>query len=98
MATFSGCFNLEYIDTTDKLTYISDTVFYECYKLQMIDISNVKHIGCDAFSQCNSITYVDLPPITELWEGIFSDCSNLYSVNIPDEITYINGYVFENCT
>ena len=43
----------------------------------MIDISNVKHIGCDAFSYCNSITHVDIPPITELWEGIFSNCINL---------------------
>lgn len=33
MGTFASCKNLEYIDTTNKLTYIGSTAFNSCGKL-----------------------------------------------------------------
>lgn len=88
---------------TFPIVSISD--FYNCTKLQEIEIPNNcirlgyssgTHNGC--FEGCTSLTKVIIPEgLMYIYNKAFKNCTNLQHVNIPETCVYIGDNAFAYC-
>ena len=104
---FQDCENLEFsVNDFSKITRLGIEAFYNCKKLERINLSNVSHFekagnasGFSAFSGCTNLKTVTYPAqITTIPSSIFSGCINLETVVFTnDNITSIENSAFSNC-
>jgi hypothetical protein len=73
-------------------------VFFNCRKLQSINIpSSVKTIK-RAFSHCNALTSFKFPKyLKTIKYQTFYSCKNLKKVTIQNKVTKIESKAFDNC-
>ena len=84
----------------DSVTSVGATSFYECTKLETVNLGNsVRSIGDNAFMLCTSLGSVTLPnSIISIGTGAFISCTSLGSVTLPDSIISIGAGAFSSCT
>ena len=111
---FSNKTTLTLVNIGNNVTFIGETLFYECAGLTSVTIGNrVNSIGNSAFEGCSNLTTVNISDVAKWCNINFSDCSsnplyyahNLYLNNelvtnliLPDNITKISNYAFYNCS
>lgn len=96
-SAFNGCYNLQKI-VASGVKSVGDYAFYNCSKLNEFDISNVTFIDNSAFYGCTVFNPAKLSPDLEfLGAGAFRK-SGITEVTVPENITYLNSYLFEQCT
>lgn len=95
---FSGS-SIGTVTLPESLKTISKGMFDSCSSLEAVKIpDSVTEIGSRAFIFCSALTDVQLP---ESLESIGSEAfirSGITSIKIPDNIRYIEGNTFEECT
>ena len=83
-----------------QLQDIQQYSFYECQRLQTIDLSicySLKTIGAYAFFGCSSLALIQLPEsLQQIDERCFSQ-SGLKSITIPPNVKTIGQYCFAYC-
>lgn len=83
------------------VTYIGSDAFYECTKIQSINIpDSVTGIGYRAFDRCYALTSIIIGTnVTNIASEAFYNCTSLKSVTIPNNVTSINvrafGYYYD---
>ena len=78
-----------------KLTKIGDGAFYQCTKLQTIDLSKVTEIGMNAFANCTALTTVTMPERLEyLSTGAFFECTALENVDLSGVVVFGQGALY----
>ena len=97
-SAFYGCTNLQTVGDLSAYTAISSQVFYNCQKLENVNLSNCKSIGVYAFAYCSALTSVDLSKVTTIGSGAFWECSNLKTVGDVSAWTAIPDYLFSGCS
>lgn len=84
-------------ETGSLLSEISPYTFYQCSKLQQIDLTPCSHltnIADHAFYQCKSLSSIKIPnSITKLREYSFYQ-TNLSTFTLPSSVTSISDYCF----
>ncbi len=78
-----------------KLQKIGEGAFYQCTKLETIDLSNVTEIGQNAFALCSSLTAVTMPARLEyLATAVFYDCSSLENIDLSGVVKFGQGALY----
>ncbi len=65
-----------------KLEVLGAYAFYNCEKLDNVDVSNIYAIGRGTFAGCKSLSYVDLTCLRNTGAQTFQGCENLKSVTL----------------
>lgn len=79
----------------ENIVGVADYALGGCFKLQKIDLSNVKYIGKSAFTWCNALSSVVLNyNLTEIAPFAFYECSVLRNVEFPMSLQKIGRYAF----
>ena len=98
---FSCCgrVRLKSVNLPNKIIYIGDAAFADCYNLKTIKMSdNITYIGKKAFYSCGSLTTIDIPKNVEnLSDYVFHGCDKINSITIPNGVTSIGQYAFDGC-
>ena len=83
-----------------NVTAIGEDAFYNCSKLESIEIPNsVKTIGDNAFYNCSNLKSITIPNgVKTIRYETFKNCSNLESIEIPNSVTTIEHRAFYNCS
>lgn len=83
------------INLPDKLTYIADSLFYNCKSLSNITIpQSVNKIDSLAFVNCGLIS-INIPNnVKHISSGAFMGCSNLTNITLPNSISTIEYFTF----
>lgn len=82
-------------DNFPAATRLGRYAFYDCYKLESVDLPNITYSDGLAFAYNYRLEYVNLPGLTEIPNQFFYQCSNLYSFD-TSKIKRIGVYGFEN--
>ena len=92
--------NLKTIILPEGVTEISDSLFWECKKLEMVGLpSTVVRIADNAFCGCISLKSINLPSkLREIGTYAFADCAKLEKIKIPNYVTKIGKSAFECCS
>lgn len=73
-------------------------VFYNCFNLTTVYLSNLAKIGHNMFINCSKLTTITgLDTIVEVGANAFKNCTNLTSI-ILSNAEKLNIYAFSNCT
>lgn len=91
---FSGCTNLTSVGDLSAYTAIDNYVFYECSKLESVNLSNCKSIGNYAFYYCSALESVDLSKVTSMGTYAFYNCTSLKDVGDISAFTSIPNGLF----
>ena len=81
------------------VTGIGEYVFFDCYSLESIVLSeNLTSIGDYAFYNCSSIENIVIPEnVAYIGAYAFYGCNMLASIEIPDSVISLGDYVFGEC-
>ncbi len=97
---FANCSNLITIDLSKTSDTIADEAFYNCTKLMVADLVNVKYIGNYAFADCSGLSTVNVPKVVTIGEGAFSRYTQysaapcFESIKLPETLTSIGDAAF----
>jgi len=84
---FKRCIALSFVKWASNPKTIGHSAFYECTKLQAVDMSGVhalKVIGEHAFAYCDALSVVHLAPsLKTVGWGAFMECAKLQDVVLP---------------
>lgn len=78
------------------LTYLNNSVFYNCVNLVTCTIPNATSIGDSAFFQCSSLTSFSSTATTSIGNSSFESCSALTTCTMPN-VTSIGNLAFKSC-
>ena len=108
---FNGCDDLTKVEyysannnsralaTNSSMETIGDYAFYNCTKLEDIQLSNsLTYLGKYAFANCLSLNEITIPNTLEnILEGTFKNAfnSNVESISIPKEVEFIGKDAFD---
>ena len=95
--TFAFCTNLADIDIPDSVTEIGMGAFFNCVKLEIASLTNVREIGANAFSNCVKLKTAEMSLIESIGNKAFNECVLLPSIDIPATIRYIGDSAFSDC-
>lgn len=95
---FSNCTNLQSVGDLSAYTSIGNSVFYNCQKLENVNLSNCIYIGNSAFSECQKLQNVDLSKVQSIGYSAFSGCSELETVGDISAFTSIPASLFNGCS
>ena len=98
---FEYCTGLTSVEFPTNMSYIPDSMFYECAGLTGIIVfpNGVTSIGEDAFDSCINITGLSFPSTLEKIEGgAFSSCKGIKSLIFPSSLKTIGYATFIDCT
>ncbi len=105
--TFYGCNNLTNVILKEgnKKATIGATTFKSCNKLKSIIIpGNYVTIGTEAFMECVELKTViyknNISPLKKqkILYNAFKGCTSLVTVLLPSTLTYLDEFVFSDCT
>lgn len=102
-SAFAGCDKLETIALSSTLTTIGANAFNNCTSLATIFFpvagSQLTTIENAAFANCNSLVSFDLSEtVTHIGYDAFNGCWALEDILLRDELEFIGGNAFKNCT
>ena len=83
--------------SSNRVTSVGTSAFYNCSSLQSVDLPNVTSIGYQSFYGCGNLQSVDLHNVTSVGAIAFYNCSSLQSVEMPN-VTSIDQRSFQNCS
>ncbi|KAL7711509.1 hypothetical protein QTN25_010817 [Entamoeba marina] len=97
-----SCFygqSIEEITFPTTLTKLENECFFNCTKLQRIDLSNIVNtIPYRSFYLCESLTSITFGShITTLEKMCFLNCSSLQTIKLPQSLISIKTECFKNC-
>lgn len=100
-AMFSGCINLEEIETNApmQVMQVNDFGFMNCHSLDFSflgDLMNLNYIGRGAFSGCDKLIDIDLPSLYHIGHQAFNKCHNLRRIHLHGA-TEIGNSIFSGC-
>lgn len=74
--------NVESVKLSNKVDYISDKAFSNCYNLKKVEINEgVEGIDYRAFYDCSSLSEIIIPStVTYIDENAFEDCTKLFTI------------------
>ena len=97
ISAFANCMALERVVLGEKLTELTDVVFYGCTSLTDVNLQYIKTIGMGAFYMAPVPAVLDLPSVEYIGDQAFvvgdGTTSVLQSVNAP-KLTYIGSQAF----
>ncbi|MBE6868790.1 MAG: leucine-rich repeat domain-containing protein [Ruminococcus albus] len=99
-SAFAYCKNLKKIENMNNcsnLCFIEGCAFYECQKLEGIDLSNAEIIDGCAFEGCSSLTSISAPKATNFGPAVFRDCINLQSAALSENVKELPNKMFQGC-
>ena len=76
---------------------MGEFAFYECPRLQHIDLPGVRKLGRKAFQDCKALQAVTAPSLAEVPASTFENCSALTSIELSPEINTIGEHAFKHC-
>lgn len=82
-SAFKNHNNLKEINLPESLIFIGRMAFYECIKLENINLENVKEIERNAFSYCENLKNVKLNA-NYIGASAFYKCNNLKEIILND--------------
>ena len=97
---FQWCNSLESISLSGcSLTIINEQTFYECEKLETVELPNsIVTIGKSAFNGSSKIKYINIPSSVQTIEyGAFMNCTGMLTVSIPNNVQTIGDCAFCGC-
>ncbi|MCR5585923.1 MAG: leucine-rich repeat domain-containing protein, partial [Lachnospiraceae bacterium] len=103
---FSGCKSLVTVELPSSVTKLGGDSFYQCTKLENINLNNVTYIGDNAFASCEVLTddsYATMKDtLTYLGSGAFNGCKALTTVKVPvltdsKQAHTVPDSLFQNC-
>lgn len=101
-SAFKGQTKLRSVVIGDSVTYLSSSIFYNCYSLNDLKMGkSIKSILEDAFYGCSALEKIDLPTgLSEIGQRAFANCESLKGLILPETITELgtnsNGPVNPN--
>ncbi|MCR4917054.1 MAG: leucine-rich repeat protein [Prevotella sp.] len=86
-------------DYNSPLTALPDDAFYECYKLQTIQLpAGITKLGAGCFAECQDLTTItNTSNITDIGEKAFWGCASLTSISLP-KVKNIYEETFNHCS
>ena len=94
--SFCMCNNIQEINLP-KATTGDNYCFKNCYKLENINIPNLKKVPYGAFSYNYKLKRINLPKATGVGTSAFEGCRELESINFQSDIYSFDGNAFYNC-
>lgn len=87
------------VEIGTAVTSIGDYLFYECYDLKSIIMSNsITSIGSSAFSGCVGLSAITISNNVEsIGSEAFNSCEALTSITLPNSVTSIGSAAFSYC-
>ncbi len=100
LSPFMGMENLATLTIGNKVTEISDYLFYGCTDIASFAIpSSVKRVGDYAFFDCkNSRSLMLSSSVESIGDYAFYNCEKLARITIPKSVVSIGEYAFRNCS
>ena len=98
-STFSNCRRLKCVKFPKDVSVLGNFAFYNCIKLEDIDLSGITMIKSHAFENCTSIKSLDLSRIksgSSISDFMCKNCMNLTNVKLPYGLNKIGKCAFEN--
>jgi hypothetical protein len=92
------CSSIKIVLLGSGVTNIGHYAFFDCSKLNSIDLSNITSIGYNAFYACVKLPSIDISNVTTIGAWAFHHCYGLLSVTIPNGVTSIGDGAFQGCT
>ncbi len=99
--TFRGCTSLESVTIGRNVATIGTTAFYDCKKLQTVNMQNtcLNTISGQAFGNCSALTGITFPEtLTTIGGEAFKNCTSLAHVSLSSNITSLGEGIFNSCT
>lgn len=96
----ANCRNLKSVELPSTVWAIDAYAFYECRKLESIDLSHIEELGSFAFANCISLKDVKFKsnsPLECIPSHLFDGCGALTKLTIPDKVTEIQEMAFAFC-
>ncbi len=85
------------VTVPDKINTVAHHAFFQCVRLQRVDLNRVKTISDSAFEFCTSLKEIIFPKNKVLvWDNAFKDCLDLPLVEIPEGTNIAKG-MFASC-
>ena len=81
----------------ESVTTIGDYAFYNCPRLQQIDLPGVRNLGKKAFQDCKALVAVTADCLNAVPASAFENCSALTSAVLSPEINTIGEHAFKHC-
>lgn len=95
--SFANCKKLNHINMPEKLWFIPEHCFENCFQLKDVNLENIKEIYASAFASCCSLKKLNLENVESLSDFSFINCSGLENVTIGQKIKAISEGCFMNC-
>ena len=77
---------------------IAGGAFRNCYELEMLQLTGIKHVGDYAFYDCQRLYEIQFDnALLTLGDGVFSGCPFLIYVNLGRNLTTMGSYCFYDC-
>ena len=96
---FLECSSLEYFKMPSAITYIDDSAFAGCAKIDVDIPQKTTFIGMNAFAGCKSIKEINVPETVKiLGTYSFSNCTSLKKAVVKGCNNGIADFVFNGCT
>lgn len=95
---FAGT-DIKRIKLPDTLTEVPEGCFYCCFRLNTVNLENIRVIGDKAFAYCGELSLSGLRSnncLEYLGESAFEYCESLDFSEIPETVVYIGGNAFLN--
>ena len=81
----------------DKITSIAHHAFFQCVRLERVDLNRVETLAESAFEFCTALKEIIFPENKLLvWDNAFKDCLDLPRVEIPEGTNITRG-MFSGC-
>ncbi|MBP3923603.1 MAG: leucine-rich repeat domain-containing protein [Ruminiclostridium sp.] len=94
---YPACKADEYYSIPEGVTDIASDAFYNCKKLNRVNIPDGVSVIEDYTFYGSHLTYVDIPyGVAVIGENAFSNCPELSQVTIPVSVTEIGEYAFNS--
>ncbi len=92
---FEKCLSLKKVTGAASVTTCETKAFYNCRKLQVVNLGKIKSISEYMFYNCSNLKKVKIPnSVTDIQRGAFAK-TGLTSVNIPSSVRYIGGGIYD---